>query len=66
MFSLVLDCFHSTTGVINLPDDDGTWLEGADLDDSNSEPEDGGASSPNREMDRDTSGNGVHQHCSVY
>jgi len=58
--------FDLATGVINLPDDDGTWLEGADLDDSDSEREDGGVSSPNGEMDGDTSGNGVRRRRSVY
>jgi len=57
---------YIATGVINLPDDDGTWLEGADLDDSDSEREDGGVSSPNGEVDGDTSGNGVCRCCSVY
>jgi len=47
--------FDPATGVINLPDDDDGWLGGADLDDSDFEQEDGGASSPNGETDGDIS-----------
>ena len=53
--------------MINLPDDDGRWLEGADLYDSDSEREDEGLPIPDGEMDGDSlPGNGVRRRHSVY
>lgn len=59
--------FDPATGVINLPDDDGRWLEGASLYDSDSEREDEGLPIPDGEMEGDSSpGNGVRRRQSVY
>ncbi|KAF8326836.1 uncharacterized protein EI90DRAFT_3281600 [Cantharellus anzutake] len=56
--------FDPATGIINLPDDDGDWIEGSGLGDSDSEREGG---SPSGEVEGgESSGRTAHRRRSVY